>query len=289
MDVTVVIRCAGEKTESLCHELIKKQVPENQVFPIWERPFFKAVDTTFDLGIREGKTWTLAVDADVLIRSGAIAGMLQRAAKMPQDIYVYQDLLLDKLFLKSRRVGLHLYKTAVLAEAKSFLNHDPLILRPESATYKKMDEIGLKHYKGDHIVGLHDYHQYNHDYIRKGFMQQVKNNSIYLNDYLLKKWTEHVLNGEIDYANILRGWLSGMNHNQEVNLDIAFFEKLLINEKRDLGKLEMGDIDAIMGEVDQLCEVEGSVIKRRSGTFRAFKKRFANLLIKAGNRIFEEA
>ena len=109
--VTVVIRSSNERTEAVCKYFAELQVPADSVFIIRERPFRKAVSENFKIGLSEGRKWTLALDADVLLRENAVTEMIDKAESLGDELFIYQGFVLDKLFRNTREGGPHLYQT----------------------------------------------------------------------------------------------------------------------------------------------------------------------------------
>jgi len=75
--VHVIIRSAGERTMHLCKQLIIEQgVSADNLSVVNEAPFSAALKKSFELGMERGLKWTLCIDADVLLRPGAVETML---------------------------------------------------------------------------------------------------------------------------------------------------------------------------------------------------------------------
>lgn len=227
-NVTVVIRAAGERTEALCRLLVEQQVPESNVFLIHEKPFSRAVATTFRIGQAQGKDWTLAVDADVLINENAIANLVNNATALEKQIkdklYVYQGHILCKVFGKPRTAGLHLYQTKYLAQAASLIPTDPHARWPESTTYRAMNDLGLYHYVETGIYALHDYEQYHRDMFRNGYFQSKKHFH-YIAD-LLPYWKKQAAI-DLAFEVMLHGWVLGMMDKEKLQVDQDFFDRIL--------------------------------------------------------------
>lgn len=95
-NVTVIVRTADERTIDACLDSIKDQVEAHNIIVIKEKPFYKAVQKTFELGIKGEKKWTLAIDADLVLLPNAIHIMLDRAEQLDDQLYIYQGFILDK-------------------------------------------------------------------------------------------------------------------------------------------------------------------------------------------------
>lgn len=173
-EVTAVIRSAGERTEAACNHLLSSQVSEENISVIHERPFTKALERTFEIGMQRGRPWTLVVDADVLIRDGAISQILEMAEQAEDNVFEVQGRMLDKLFGGARPCGLHLYRTALLPEAIDCIPAQGVTMRPETLVLRRMASRGYPWVQEEIVVGLHDYEQYYRDIYRKAFAHAHK-------------------------------------------------------------------------------------------------------------------
>lgn len=98
-EVCVVIRSVKERTEELCKKLIVEQgVPESQVFIVHEVPFAASMRKGFELGIESNCQWTYCIDADVLLRPGSMAQMLEAAQRADGMTCELQGVVYDKFF-----------------------------------------------------------------------------------------------------------------------------------------------------------------------------------------------
>ena len=88
--VTVVIRSVGERTENLCREIIAAQIAHQNIFLVREKPFACAVQRTFQIGIEQGRPWTLAVDADTLLLPGVIQYLCEYAETQDANLFKAQ-------------------------------------------------------------------------------------------------------------------------------------------------------------------------------------------------------
>ncbi|KYG74170.1 hypothetical protein AWW68_16100 [Roseivirga spongicola] len=279
MDVTVVIRAAGERTEKLCQYIVEQQVPSSQVFVIHERPFWKAVQKTFEIGISEKRKWTLAVDADILMTDDCILKMTKRASVSGDNLYIYQGNIIDKVFGTVRGGGPHLYNSAHLKTALSFLEKNNQNHRPESDTYKKLASKGLLNVIDKYIYGIHDYYQYDLDYFRKGFFHAHKHRRDACQ--FLTHWSRN-LNIDSDYNILLNGWLEGNKH-ARAEANINFFNSLdayqSLKESKD--KLEKAEFKQLYEEVNKVIDdYKGETVFRVSPIPK--KNLGSRILIKSG-------
>lgn len=227
LDVSVVIRASGERTEKLCREIISQQVPSEQVFLIKERPFWKAVQRTFEIGVEQGRKWTLAVDADVLLKTNCISEMIQNATSY-ENLYVYQGYVFDYIFGKARSGGPHLYVTERLPMALDSLTSNPNKLRPESDTYKTLSQKDYKCVSDSKIFGIHDFGQWRKDLFRKAFIHAQKHSEPKYTGSFIQYWRDQYLKGDENMYVLLKGWFEGVINKNKSQADIS-----LLNEVGD--------------------------------------------------------
>ena len=225
-DITVVIRAAGERTLDLCHFLVSKQVEEQNIFIIKEKPFSKAVLKNFEIGIQNGHKYTLSIDADTLIYKDAVQLQLNNFKKLSENYFVYKGLVFDKFFNSYRSAGMHLYRTSLLEKAINFIPKEGTSYRPESLTYKKMSKLGFHTYQSTWAVGIHDDEQYYEDIYRKFFLHAHKHK---IND-ILSSWDENWINNS-DFKMALKGLSDGLMYNKTVYVNKDFFSRHYLNAK----------------------------------------------------------
>lgn len=236
--VTVIIRSAGERTEEACHALIKEQgIPPEALFVVKERPFSKALRFASELAIREGRRWTYFIDADVLLRSGAIERMVRLGESQPLKVVEIQGYCLDKFFGGRRPAGNHLYRTANLPELISSIPDEGKDLRPETYALNVLKSKGLEWVTVPYLVGLHGFEQSFQDIFRTSFVQAHKHQ--HFEAMLIPFWREHAATDK-DYQAALMGFGSGVKHFRSVRIDkdASYFAdsltKMNFSEKRDL-------------------------------------------------------
>ena len=173
-DVTAIVRSVGERTETACYNLLAEQVPAENIVIINEVPFSAAVAKTFQVGIERGLPWTLCIDADVLLRYGAVNDLLAIAAQADKNVFEIQSNILCKFFGGPRQAGNHIYRTSLLNKALDCIPKTEVI-RPETNTIKQMAARGFPRLEIKKLtIGLHDYEQYYVDIYRKAFVQAHK-------------------------------------------------------------------------------------------------------------------
>lgn len=219
----VIIRSVNERTESLCKKLILQQgIPANQIIIVNEIPFSKALQKSFEEGMKANYKWTFCVDADVLLRPGSIEKMLGFAQSTDENTLEIQGFVLDKFFGGPRPAGNHLYRTSLLPMALKEIPNEGVDIRPESRTLTAMAKMGYPFKSVDYIVGIHDDYQYNYDIFRKCFVQAFKHSDRYA--LFMSIWKTQA-NFDQDFKVALQGFAEGVLHQGEVfiNKDLQVF------------------------------------------------------------------
>jgi hypothetical protein len=222
IDCLFVIRSAGERTEDLCKKLILRQgIPEEQVMVVREVPFSRAIQESFALGIKSGKTWLFCIDADVLISADGFRKILAKLSRIGKSVFCLEGLILDKFFSVLRPAGNHIYRISFVKKALSLIPKEGVSLRPESSMLEAMALIGYPSKQCDVVVGIHDYEQYYSDIYRKCFLQSHKHRQHI--SRLEKYWTDNCLT-DPDFKVALWGLMSGKTYTDTVLVDKRFLE-----------------------------------------------------------------
>lgn len=206
LNATVVLRCAGENTKSLALKLLCQEYPQENIFPIEVSPFSLAVKKTFEIGVAEARKWTLAIDADVLVKHGAINELLNLAENADDNLFELEGNIWDKLFGGPRSGGIHLYRTSLLDEALSNLDTNAKVNRPEYTVIAAMRDQGYLQSRFEIIVGLHDFFQKREDYFRKGVSISRKFQHFH---WFFEPMWERLKDGDKDIEEALTGWIWG--------------------------------------------------------------------------------
>lgn len=243
-NVTVVIRSVGERTEDLCREIIGTQIAHQNIFLVREKPFARAVQKTFQIGIDANRTWTMAVDADTLLLPGVLQYVCEYAETQAANLFKAQGLVIDKFLSGPRLAGNHLYRTALLPRALHYIPDSVENIRPETFILKKMIQQGVTVMQADMVFGFHDFEQYYRDIFRKNFLQAKKHAR---KAKLIKTQWEQLAHSDCDYAIALSGYESGLSYRGKVIVDadavhVKYFDALArvlnIQEKPPLDNAE---------------------------------------------------
>lgn len=237
-NVTVVIRSAHERTETLCRKLILDQhVPEEQVFTIHEVPFSSALKKSFQIGLEENRTWTYCIDADVLLHPRSVKKMTEIAEKERKNVCEVQGFVMDKFFGGPRQAGNHLYRTALLDKIIECIPEEGVDIRPERYTLGKMAKMGYTWKSVPLIVGLHDHEQYYFDIYRKAYVYGIKH--LDRAELLIKNWRKNA-ERDPDYQVALKAFSDSLFSTRKAFIDRSQelygekFQALDILEKEEL-------------------------------------------------------
>ena len=215
-NVTGIIRSVGERTERVCFELLKKQIPESNIQFVREKPFNEAVRKTFEVGIQENRKWTYAIDADLLIKPGVIKELFYFAETTDEQVFKITGKIIDKFIESPREGGIHLYRTAHMEHALNKIPDPYESTRPESFVRNEMNKIGFISVTTEIITGLHDFEQYYHDIYRKCFIHSKKHHVRVMK--VLPAWEQLAINDH-DYLIAINGFNAGCKYEGPVSID----------------------------------------------------------------------
>lgn len=252
-NTTVIIRSVDERTEQVCKKLILEQgVSEDDLFIIKEVPFSKSMRKSFETGIKQGKKWTLCIDADVLLKRNSIHQLIEAAESHKENVCEIQGKVLDKFFSGPRDAGNHLFRTSLLQKVIDRIPPEGTDIRPETFTLNRMKEDGYPWIKIPLIVGIHDDEQFNYDIYRKAFVQAVKH--LDRADLLVNHWKKNC-HEDHDFKVALTAFSDSIKNTGEVfiksdqDLYKKMFKKSGFKEKSPL-KTDEFSLDVIDKRID---------------------------------------
>ena len=217
-DVTVVVRAAGERTVDLCFGLAAEQVPPGSVFLVQESPSAVAMRRVLEIGLEQGRTWTIELDADMLIRRGAILDLLRGFENPPPDVFTIKGRKLDKLFAGVREGGMHVYRTALLRQALEVAPKPEEAVRPDTTMVDRMRQRGFRRIlRAETVSCIHDYEQYYRDIYRKAFVHARKH--LAFMPYLLPMW-QRLSQFDFDYQVAIWGARAGLSYDGAFSIDV---------------------------------------------------------------------
>ena len=102
--------CAAAGTRKLLSTSLASNPPPPPPPP----PLELTLRRCYEVGINSGVPWMMTLDADVLLREGAVADFLTAAEALPPEYFQLEGLLHDKLSGLCRNVGHRMYRTQYL-------------------------------------------------------------------------------------------------------------------------------------------------------------------------------
>lgn len=239
-DLVVVIRAAGERTTTLCREIVSNQVPEATIHLVEEVPFESALRTSYRIGAESTNTWLMTLDADMLLLEGAVTRFYQQALQADNSTFQLQGLIFDKLSRTYRNAGPRLFRTALLSRAIELIPEDKEAIRPEFTTIHRMQLQGYTSIETGEVYAVHDFEQYYADIYRKAFIH-AKKHTEWIPDFIAT-WRS-LADVDADYSVALRGIYDGMLSTGKAGIDIRDFQELALKALKDLDLNEKQPID----------------------------------------------
>lgn len=230
-----VVRSAGERTLDICRRLLESELSERRVHVIAERPFEKALTHCYEIGLQSGAEWMLTVDADVLVRPGAVGELLSVARELPPNFVQLEGLVQDKLKGGYRKAGHRIYRASLLHHALASIPAAGAEIRPEFSTLERLVELGYPSFECDVVFGVHDYEQYFRDLYRKAFVHGQKHPEWAVERVPI--WRDHAgLDPDLRVA--LRGFCNGLESGTRARIDVGAYEDLAALALSSLGLTE---------------------------------------------------
>jgi hypothetical protein len=248
--IHAVVRSCGERTEALCSALVQEQLPTGASLSVVSGvPFEKTLRACYETAIDAAAEWTLTIDADLLLAPGSVERLLRLAKKMPLDFLQLEARAFDQIQGRWREVGHRIYRTELLPKALAILPAHGELIRPESATIKRLGAQGHRSRMVDVPVGLHDFEQYRGDLYRKAFTHAAKHRS--RASRIIERCAARRAIDD-DYLVMLRGVWDGLLHDGPVQLDADAFRDRAATALDELGLAEKPGLDAAcwLAEID---------------------------------------
>ncbi|EKE43968.1 group 1 glycosyl transferase [Oceaniovalibus guishaninsula JLT2003] len=268
-DIAVILREAGERTVAAARDLAAAQVGADRVHVIREVPFAAALRRGLELGVEAGRRWTLCLDADVLLRPGAVGDLVAAAeAALENDpqLYGVSGTVADKLLGQWRIAGNSLYFTARIPRALEIGSFDAAKRRPESHVKRQMRKDGHRWHPSETVIGLHDDEQSYRDIYRTVFAHSRKH--AYLMGYARRYWRRmanedpdlRVALWSLELARLLDPWIArpGLREMENVAIDVRGFAD----------NIDALLVPAGMAEKPPLTAMAGDEVRRRLDAFR---------------------
>jgi hypothetical protein len=231
-DLIVVIRSASERTLDACKALLFKQFPHECVYLLNERPLEAALRKTYEIGIGTHADWLITLDADVLLREGAVSMLRTEAETLPKHYFQLEGLVHDKLTGLFRKAGYRIYRTKYLKDGLRKIPKNGTEIRPEFATLQRMAALGYPSLEINMVFGIHDYEQFYRDIYRKAFIHANKH-QIWL-PQLIQRWKSLAV-ADDDFRIALRGLYDGLMTSSVISVDARNYIESAEKAMRELG------------------------------------------------------
>lgn len=250
----VVIRSAGERTASVARRLADAQSSVGDITNVEAAPLEEALRQMFKAGVAAGRKWTMALDADVLLRPGAIADLLAEAEALPENYVLVQGRVFDKVSLLYRHAGNRIYRTAYLPQLLELVPPNGAQLRPETFVAEAFGRRGHRQRYAGVVVGLHDFEQFYVDLYRKAVVHSRK--MMPYADILggMLRGMVEGKNTDTDYEVTLRAFCDGLQYDGAIAVDRHLFSGMAVRALQDM------DLEEKMPIADEerfLCDVAG--------------------------------
>lgn len=220
-DFIVIIRSVGERTTDLCFSLVESQFPKEDIYVISNtKPFSMALRKSYELALNSGKKWMIAIDADVLLFSDSINRIIRKMEHVPDSLFFYEGLILDKISMQYRPAGQHVYRIKYLKEALFCLPEDGKELRAETYTRNRMIDNGYLFIREAEIYGLHDFEQFYFDIYRTCFLHSQKHSKLI--EEFAKRWIRFSENDK-DFLVAIKGMTDGLLYGENLENSPDFF------------------------------------------------------------------
>jgi hypothetical protein len=238
--LVVVIRSAGERTETACRNLVLREVSEDQVHLVRMVPFEAALAESYRIGIQSGATWLMTLDADVLLRENAIGDFLAEAEAMSDRFFHTEGLVYDFLTGMYRKAGHRMYRVAMLNKALSLIPETGEAIRPEFTTINRMIAAGFPVQETGTVYGIHDFEQYYRDVYRKCVVHAVKH--VAWLPELITRW-KGMQHSELDFKIAMKAVIDGLLSEKEVSIDVRKFGDAASRAILETGLQEKRELD----------------------------------------------
>lgn len=165
----IIIRTCGERTTNECIRLAERQ---GEVDVINAVPFGESIRQTYLKAMGYNQIWVPVIDADVLLYDNVLQPAVDELRQKNDKIFCLDGNTDDKILMKKRRAGIHIYRHDLLNFAMRFIDNDHI--KPESNIRRQMSDLGFPTFVSGIVFGRHDYEQYYCDLWRKAVCQTRK-------------------------------------------------------------------------------------------------------------------
>ncbi len=213
--MNIIIRTCGERTERRCIELARMQGTVHVVRAI---PFGECLRQSYALALKLGDDFTPMIDGDVILSPGVLDKAIRWMRTQSRSSFCLDGKTHDKIMMRDRRAGIHIYRTALLPMALKYV--DDTRLKPESHVRKSMEKHGHGTIVGPIVFGYHDYEQYYRDLWRKSVAQCHKLAGLIRRSNIRAHW-DAAAKKDADYRVIIAGHHHGSKLREKPMIDVS--------------------------------------------------------------------
>lgn len=176
MKLFIIVRGAKERTETLCVQIAKILVGNDNVVLLNEPSFAEAHIKSMEIAASlKGYDYVIFLDADILLIQENFLATIKKGLATVKDkkFYMLNYQIFDRQ-CSTPVYGMHLYNIESLKKALPYKHIALGAQRPETAVCVQMAKKGYKTYITPHIIGFHGYEQYYLDMYRTAYVRGVK-------------------------------------------------------------------------------------------------------------------
>lgn len=218
-NVTAVIRGFGERTKEMCHYLLTKELPRENIFVVHKSPSTEGTRAVYNIGLEENRKWTLFIDADLLLLPGSVGYLYELAESQAIPAFGVKGTVKDRVFMEERGKGCGpiMYYTEAFNQALSFIPDPYERIRPDSYIISMMKKYhSYEWVRESQCLAFHDYEQFYFDLYKKMVVNSRK--MVHKCNKLLDRW--HILaETDPDFATVLEGYEAGQTYAEPLAID----------------------------------------------------------------------
>lgn len=225
-----VVRAVGERTESLCIDLLEQyRRKSDSLLVIRQQTHADAVEKTLRVAADQSQDWTVAIDADMLLYPGVVDRMRSELYSTHNSASVVHFAVSDKLY-RMKRWGVTVFSRDAACEGGPILQalRDGSNLKIERALIKELQNRGREVSFSRTDVALHDFLQYYADLYRKAYLNAIRNPDITRRAH--RPWRKMAA-VDRDYAAILKGSEDALTETRQLSNSVADFEPAMLQAR----------------------------------------------------------
>ena len=233
MKLFIVVRGAKERTETLCVQIAKELVGEDNVVLLNEPSFAEAHIKSMEIGASlKGYDYVIFLDADILLIKDNFHEKIKRGIEELNDpnFFKFNFRVFDRQCICPVYAGVHIYNIPILKRALSFKQVAVGAQRPETAVAISMVKKGYKCYITQEILAFHGYEQSYLDMYRTAFVRGVKYQSHW--DFYLTTFYEN-REKDLDFFWSFTGLMDGIKYFAEGNKKASLSKRDYIDKFRN--------------------------------------------------------